>query len=198
MYSPAVSDGVPVKEPESTAIIRKSVWQDMRNQRLSSCSDSEEDEDGEPSMSDLGNTIVGTRSGSRKSLQVQHLSTDSISSYDRRREKRGESNCFAIELHAMHDDLDARMVVDLLQASYDAYPDREYCALSVPTTQRHTPLLAHFMVSSFVRTGAQQSTNTLKHCVPIRSCSTSSATAPTTSSRAPRCTCCTATRCSAT
>lgn len=59
---------------------------------------------------------------------------------------KGPMDCFLIELHAMRKDVDDRMVLCLLQAAFETYPDRSYCIMSVPSGQRHIPLLSYFVV----------------------------------------------------
>lgn len=137
------------EEPESTANIRKSVWHDMRSQRLSSCSDSEDDDGGDGAVSTHAMNRMSVVSKQNKALTFAHASMDNLTQIENEYKHLvgGESNCFTIELHAMHDEVDSRQVVDLLQATFEVHPEREYCLLSAPSAQSHTPLLAHFVVS---------------------------------------------------
>lgn len=58
----------------------------------------------------------------------------------------GPSDVFLIELQSMRKGTDERLAIDLLEASFDAFPDRSYCVLTVPTKCPYFPLLSAFVV----------------------------------------------------
>ncbi|GBP90142.1 Cilia- and flagella-associated protein 61 [Eumeta japonica] len=56
----------------------------------------------------------------------------------------GHPNAFLIELFAMHPDYDERHGFDMLEASFELFPGRDYCIVSLPTDHPTFPLLEHF------------------------------------------------------
>ncbi|CAB3244482.1 unnamed protein product [Arctia plantaginis] len=57
---------------------------------------------------------------------------------------QGKPNAFLIELYAMQSDYDERYGFDILEATYELFPDRDYCIICLPSNQSPCPLLEHF------------------------------------------------------
>ncbi|XP_054267480.1 cilia- and flagella-associated protein 61 [Macrosteles quadrilineatus] len=54
-------------------------------------------------------------------------------------------NAFIITLLALHPDLDARYAFDLLEASFESFPDKHFCLLSLPTAYQGSPLTRYMV-----------------------------------------------------
>lgn len=57
-----------------------------------------------------------------------------------------ESDAFLIELFALDCDYDERLAYNLLEASFECYPNLNYCLIAIPSRTRYFPLLRHFVV----------------------------------------------------
>lgn len=57
-----------------------------------------------------------------------------------------ESDAFVIELFALDSDYDERLAYIMLEASFECYPNLNYCLIAIPSTTRYFPLLRHFVV----------------------------------------------------
>ncbi|GMI01226.1 hypothetical protein TrST_g7007 [Triparma strigata] len=71
-----------------------------------------------------------------------------------------ESNCFAITLFCLDTESGSRSI-DFLPHAFRAFPDRDYCILTVPSSASETPLLSSF---SPVRS---KSGSTFSHCLYV-------------------------------
>ncbi|XP_063230276.1 cilia- and flagella-associated protein 61-like isoform X1 [Bacillus rossius redtenbacheri] len=54
-------------------------------------------------------------------------------------------NAFMIEVFALHEDVDERFSLDMLEAAFDCFPDLDYCIATLPSAYTLRPLLEHFM-----------------------------------------------------
>lgn len=54
-------------------------------------------------------------------------------------------NTFAIQLFGLMEQHDPRRVFRLLSTAFSAYPDRDYCLLSIKAGQKTTPVVSEFL-----------------------------------------------------
>ena len=66
------------------------------------------------------------------------------------KEYPGETDVFAVELYALHQALDDRIVYDLLIVAFEIFNDRNYCLITLPTINKTFPLLKYFVVLLYV------------------------------------------------
>ncbi|VVD05040.1 unnamed protein product [Leptidea sinapis] len=60
----------------------------------------------------------------------------------------GQPNAFILELFAMHQDYDERFGFEMLEAAFVLFPNRDYCIISLPSSNISFPLLGHFTLVS--------------------------------------------------
>lgn len=59
-----------------------------------------------------------------------------------------EDNAFTLEVMAAEAEHENAVLCDLLEASFQSFPNKEYCVLGVSSNRPHFPLFNYFVVSS--------------------------------------------------
>lgn len=61
----------------------------------------------------------------------------------------GEPNAFAIQLFCIEDKYDSRSL-DFLEKAFDAFPDRDFCIITLPPNVPEFPLVQNFVVNYLI------------------------------------------------
>ncbi|XP_055839306.1 cilia- and flagella-associated protein 61-like [Episyrphus balteatus] len=84
-------------------------------------------------------------------LRSPYTYVEETKKYIKAPQKSDLGNVFAIQLFGLSSTIDPRRIYDLIGSSFSAYPDKDYCIISLPSTEASSNSLNGFLLEYFSR-----------------------------------------------